>query len=155
MAPRLCSGSNSNDFVFDTYVEGSVKDSERARRSCCKPIDLHVVAAETHLPVPMDVFWVSPTNKVKLQQLLRETILQQTYQRTVVVNTIGVGPEMMSCMSSIQDIGPISELNVDLEEADVKLIPHALHAVKYGSTRIVCYLMILMSWYWHCTTGTF
>ena len=50
---------------------------------------------------------------------------------------MGVGPEMLSCVSSIQDIGPVSELNVSFEEADVKLIPHALHAVKHGSTRIV------------------
>ena len=50
---------------------------------------------------------------------------------------MGVGPELISFMSSIQDICPVTELNVDLEEADIKLIPHTLHAVKQKSTRIV------------------
>ena len=92
MSQGLCSGSNRIDFVFDSYVKGSIKDNKRARRSCCKPIDLNVIAAETYLPVSMDAFWASPANKVKLQQLLRETILQQTNQKTVVVSALGVGP---------------------------------------------------------------
>ena len=37
------SNSNRIDFVFDTYIEGSIKDSERERRCKCSPIDLNEV----------------------------------------------------------------------------------------------------------------
>jgi len=42
------------DFVFHTYVEGSVKDTEWQRRLSCSPIDLNVICEEMPLPVSMD-----------------------------------------------------------------------------------------------------
>lgn len=42
----LCSESERIDFVFDTYMDDSVKDSERGRRSC-SPVDLNEVHAGT------------------------------------------------------------------------------------------------------------
>ena len=59
----LCSKYYHIDFVFDTYMDGSVKDSERTRRCSCSPINLNEVNAETQLPVIMDNFWASATNK--------------------------------------------------------------------------------------------
>ena len=78
MTKGICRKSNRTDFVFDTYIEGSVKDSERARRSSCRPIDLNTIASETKLPVSMDTFWASSGNKIKLQELLRDRILGET-----------------------------------------------------------------------------
>ena len=56
MAQRLCSRSNRIDFIFDIYVEGSVKDSERVRKCTCRPIDINVVSSEMQLSVSMDAF---------------------------------------------------------------------------------------------------
>ena len=53
------------DMVFDTYIEGSVKDSERLRRSKVSPIKISKVESDTPLPTDMDRFWSScghPTN---------------------------------------------------------------------------------------------
>ena len=58
--------SNSNridcnciDFVFDTYSEGSIKDSEPERRCKCIPIHLNEVLPETPLPVTTEAFGLS------------------------------------------------------------------------------------------------
>ena len=68
---------------------------------------------------------------------------------------MGVGPELISFMSSIQDISPVTELNVGLEEADIKLIPHTCMLLNMVQQELFYYTVILMSWYWHYTTGTF
>ena len=67
MAYGLSKDSSRIDFVFDTYVEGSVKDSERQRRLSCSPIDLNVICEEAPLPVSMESLWASFANKSKLQ----------------------------------------------------------------------------------------
>ena len=59
------------DFVFDTYIEGSIKDAERVRRSTQKAIEINNIVAETRLPVDMETFWSSNSNKTKLQLLFR------------------------------------------------------------------------------------
>jgi len=70
MAYGLSKDCSRIDFVFDTYVEGLVKDSERQRRLSCSPIDLNVICEEMPLPVSMDPFWASSSNKSKVQGLL-------------------------------------------------------------------------------------
>ena len=51
--------SNCIDFVFDTYSEGSIKDSEPEGRCKCIPIDLNEVLPETPLPVTTEAFGLS------------------------------------------------------------------------------------------------
>ncbi|KAG1707506.1 Ankyrin repeat and death domain-containing protein 1A [Nymphon striatum] len=154
MASGLCRGSYRAGFVFDTYVEGSIKDCERARRSTCRLIDLNTINSETKLPVSMDAFWASPSNKTKLQQLLRETLLLNSTCKSSVASAMGVAPDILLCVSIYMDeINPLPELDVEIEEADVRLIPHALHAANHGSTRIVILsndtdVMVLALHYW-------
>ncbi|KAG1675185.1 hypothetical protein GQR58_014808 [Nymphon striatum] len=154
MASGLCRGSYRADFVFDTYVEGSIKDCERARRSTCRLIDLNTINSETKLPVSMDAFWASPSNKTKLQQLLRETLLLNSTCKSSVASAMGVAPDILLCVSIYMDeINPLPELDVEIEEADVRLIPHVLHAANHGSTRIVILsndtdVMVLALHYW-------
>ena len=52
----ISSNSNRVDFVFDTYFEGSIKDSERVRRCKCSPIYLNEVLPETPLPVTTEFY---------------------------------------------------------------------------------------------------
>ena len=49
---------------------------------------------------------------------------------------------------------PLSELDVHIEEADVRMIPHALHAVNCGASRVVILsndtdVMVLELHYWN------
>jgi protein tyrosine phosphatase len=49
--------------VFDSYVRGSMKYSERNRRQDKAPIEINYINSDTPLPVEMDRFWSSSNNK--------------------------------------------------------------------------------------------
>ena len=44
---NICTAANRIDLVFDSYIEGSVKDAERIRRCKSSPIDLSEMQAGT------------------------------------------------------------------------------------------------------------
>ena len=140
MAYGLSKHSSRIDFIFDTYVEGSVKDSERQRRLRCSPIDLNVICEETPLPVSMDSFWASSANKSKLQGLLRNYVLAHPRPMTDIVLS-GIGfPSNIDPSQGIfneSDPTPVPHLDLDIEEADVRIIPHALDATNCGAKRVV------------------
>ena len=56
------------DIVFDLYLEQSIKQSERSRRSKLEPIDTNISSNRQQLTVEMDRFWASSDNKMKFQQ---------------------------------------------------------------------------------------
>ena len=160
MTHALCSNSNRIDFVFDTYLEGSVKDSERARRCSHSPIDLNVMYEDTPLPVTMDAFWASSTNKAKVQGLIRSHILANPKTMTdVVISAMGMSSDMQTCRAILSDCDTtLPELDVDIEEADARIIPHALHAVNCGATRVVLLsndtdVMVLALHFWNIFKG--
>ena len=76
MLLAICKNATRIDLVFDSYKEGSVKDTERSRRSTMKPIEVSMIAEDTPLPVNMDKFWASVTNKVKFQMFLRKGMIE-------------------------------------------------------------------------------
>ena len=118
----------------------SVKDGERARRCNCSPIDLNNVSPdhETPLPVTMESFWASSMNKAKLQLLVRKYILDNPMAAAdIVVSALGLA-EIEPDRGVFSNIGiTLPELNVKIEEADVRMIPHALHSVNEGASRVI------------------
>ena len=76
MLLAICKKATRIDLVFDFYKEGSVKDTERRRRSTMKPIEISMIAEDTPLPVNMDTFWASVSNKAKLQMILRKCVIE-------------------------------------------------------------------------------
>ena len=154
----VSSNSNRIDFVFDTYIEGSIKDSERKRRCKCSLIDLNEVLPETPLPVTTEVFWAFSMNKTKLQELLRSFIMDKPVaSMDTVGSAIGVSDiEPCRDVTVMRDINtPLFELDVHIEEADVRMIPHALHC---GASRVVILskdtdVMVLGLHYWNLLKG--
>ena len=123
----LSHNANRIDFVFDTYIDDSVKDTERGRKCNCSPIDLNDVSPETPLPVTMESFWASSMNKVKY--ILGNPMVGAD----IVVSAIGLA-EIEPARGVFSNIGiTLPELNVKVEEADVRMIPHALHSVNGGA----------------------
>jgi len=57
MIMHICKYADRIDFIFDSYVEMSIKDSERIRRSNTKPIEISTIKDDTPLPVMMDAFF--------------------------------------------------------------------------------------------------
>ena len=112
--------------AFSSYIDASVKDSQRPRRCNCSPVDLNDVSPETPLPVTMESFWASSINKVKLQLLLRKYILNNPMAAAdVVVSAIGLA-EIEPATGVFSNIGiTLPELTGKIVEADVRMIPHA------------------------------
>ena len=72
----ICRGPDRLDLVFDSYVEGSIKDSERICRQDKAPIEMNSIHYDTPLPIEMDRFWSSSNNKLKLQMLLHTQVIK-------------------------------------------------------------------------------
>ena len=121
--------------MFDTYIDASVKDGERCN---CSPIYLNNVSPETPLPMTIESFWASSMNKAKLQLVLRKYILDNPMTAAdIVVSALGLA-EIEPDRGVFSNIGiTLPELNVKIEEADVRMIPHALHSVNEGASRVI------------------
>ena len=142
MIIKLCPNANRIDFVFDSYIEGSVKDSERKRRCQYMPIEVNNLKLDTPLPVEMGTFWASSNNKSKLQKLLKKYLMTTVHDQNPNLELVLSGAygevEISNCYKICQhNTTAVSSLDLDIEEADVRIIPHALDAVTLGSTRVV------------------
>lgn len=151
-------GTDRLDLVFDSYVEGSIKDSERNRRQDKAPIEMNYIQYDTPLPIEMDRFWTSSNNKLKLQMLLHTLAIKHGLEVPSAVYVVA------SCFSGESDgvkckgvIGGNSaempDLCPDAEEADARIIPHAMHAVRHGIKCIVVLsgdtdVFVLLMHYW-------
>ena len=81
-------GPDRLDLVFDSYVDGSIKDSERNRRQDKAPIELNCIHYDTSLPVEMDRFWSSSNNKLKLQMLLHTQAIKRGIEIPSTVHVV-------------------------------------------------------------------
>ena len=137
---RMVLGSTPNtvrvDLVFDAYINGSVKDSERIQRAKAKPMDLTSIDRETPLPIVMDTFRLLNGNKEKLQRFLIHFV---TFELSLIWPFVqfvlsGVTDETHSAchMVKMGKVIYIPELDSNIEEADIRLIVHALHAAMNG-----------------------
>ena len=111
---------------MDTYVSGSVKESERIRRCQGTPIEVNLLNKDTPLPVDLDAFWASSSNKVKLLELLRSQILDKatvTFPNVyIIVSASGVSGKnnMFPCqLISNKLLTTIADLNLNIEEDDL------------------------------------
>jgi hypothetical protein len=137
MVLNLCKNASCIDLVFDTYLDGSVKDSERKRRSTTQAIEINNLLEDTLLPVDMDTFRPSSSNKVKLQLLLRKWIIANGSQKCpgiqIILSGTGVAEvdrnpcQSLTCTDQLEFL---PDLDVDIEEADVQMTPHVLHELK-------------------------
>ena len=55
------------DIIYDSYLENSIKECERIRRSRdCEPLEFVNLKATSPIPVQIDRFWASGKNKETL-----------------------------------------------------------------------------------------
>ena len=90
----------------------------------------------------METYWESISNKRKLQQLLFRWMTNnshvQSQEITFVLNGMAQELQIILCQSVQNgEVETLPELDNNIEEADVRLIPYALHAVLAGTERIV------------------
>jgi hypothetical protein len=114
--------------IFDSYIEGSLKGSERNRRTGQGAIRMASIRENTPLPHQMKKFWKCETNKVMFQTFAQEKLKEIAPLNNVhivfsgkIYNGIKTSGEWIHRDGTLEDI---PELASDLEEADMRIIPH-------------------------------
>ena len=139
---NICKNASRIDHVFDTYMKGSVKDTKRLKRSKSKAIEFRKIWEDTLLPVEMETFWESISNKRKLQKLLFQWMTNNAHVQnqgiTFVLSGMAQELQIILCQSVQNgEVETLPELDNNIEEADLRLIPHDIHGVLAGTERIV------------------
>ena len=116
-------------FVFDSYIDYSLKGSEREIRNSSGTIELAKIEGQTRLPQQMDKFWGSSKNKRMLQQYASKifAFLSKAHDRQTVLSGMVMDDEIVPCTLVQGREGAVREipaLNLRLEEADQRMIPH-------------------------------
>ena len=152
-------GASRIDLVFDSYLDRSIKDSERQKRETKTPIDLMEMDRKTPIPVQMDRFWPSNKNKANLETLLHRTALCHSWDPSVaevVVSSFDVldGTGRLSYIWSGGSVTEAPKLNAEIEEADLRTVLHAVHATKGGAKRLLVLssdtdVLILFLYHWN------
>ena len=69
---NICKEASRLDLVFDSYIERTIKDSERQKRCRSVSVELNKVDKDTPMPVQMEAFLPSIKNKSFLESLIHE-----------------------------------------------------------------------------------
>jgi hypothetical protein len=129
------------DFVFDSYIEQSLKEGERERRRNADPMELIKIKQETLIPVQMDRFWSSGKNKEMLQFAAATSFIEKakmTNFTTVLSGTItGDNDSRDALIVMNKEVQTCSDLRTFVEEADSRIIIHLFHAVQSGITCLI------------------
>lgn len=115
--------ASRTDFVFDSYVERSIKDSERQKRENKSPRELHKIEIKTPLPEEMDRLWPSSNNKANLENIIyrRAQYHSRNQSMTEVLVTgfdVSGGTGLLPYKLSGESVSEIPELIPNIEEAD-------------------------------------
>lgn len=117
------------DFIFYSYLEGSLKAVERSRRYKPNSIIYHNITGNTTLPKQEGKFWGACQNKILLQIFLRDYIQIDINfcGFDLVFSTINVEPCTAVYSNQTEFSLDILQRH-DVEEADVKIMIHTNHA---------------------------
>lgn len=125
--------SSRVDFVGDRYFDMTIKGGERARRSGGANVTqlLTITSKDVKVPKQWKMFLSSGQNKEGLIQFLADywETCEIPKNLKIFVTTGPLCKELTSSETGNRVI-PIAELTSDHEEADTRLIAHAVHASK-------------------------
>jgi len=131
---HLSSKSSRLDIVFDIYLENSVKQQERDRRIKKQVTETIITNVQQALPVEIQSFWGSSSNKMQLQQSFINW-MQTTYKDQKPVYLGGaIKEDITSCCRLQNSFTAIqNSLKCMHEEADDRMMFHIHHAIQIGS----------------------
>ena len=127
---RLSTSSQRIDIIFDLYLDQSIKEGERNRRNQGF-VETTIKQLNLTLPIDMDKFWDSASNKMQLEQIFIEWIMT-SYKGSIPWFLEGAHKgDITSCvMISNGEVSFQPILRCDHEEADDRILFHANHAIK-------------------------
>lgn len=134
----LHEGSKSHriDVVFDVYKEMSIKDAERANRGADTGIQFKNIAPG-HKIQQWRKLLCSPANKTALIRFLVEQWKSPQQRQKLQEKVLFVTCEQLCFRIAKEQWEEVSELRSSQEEADTRLLLHALHAAESGYKSVV------------------
>ena len=115
------------DVTYDRYVPGSVKGATRQRRAgTCRPIRRVIEGRLVPLPKKWNNFLALSENKSDLSRFLSKEIIRQGIPHTEVVVAGGFDDEAE--VQSTNTLTDVTMLKVAHEEADTRIVLHAMHS---------------------------
>ena len=129
--------------VYDSYLEFSIKESERVHRSeNVIPVDIVRLGLDSVILVDLSSFWSSSRNKEQLQVASssrffrgKATVLDLDLTLSgCVADAIGRHPAEHIVHVVVKEV---PELLSGIEEADLRIIPHTANAIQAGIKRAV------------------
>ena len=118
---NMAIGCTRIDIVFDLYLEQSIKHGKRKRRPKNDAIEVKISNAMQLLPIDMDKFWPSSSNKIQLQQIFIIWV-QEYYHGDIPVYLGGANREdITSCTQVSGGQTDKPHLKCFHEEADDRL----------------------------------
>ena len=126
-------GCNRVDIVFDRYdKQMSIKAGERVKRGSSTALEVKIAGENTPVPRQWGKYISNPTNKANLTAFICERwcdISPEIVPAGKCVILAGGFKDGMDAMSvSATQSQPLNELRSDHEEADTRMMLHALHA---------------------------
>lgn len=120
----------------------TIKDSERQKRARTSAVELNKIERTTPLPVQMETFWPSIKNKARLESLIHQDAMLYPWSEctsNVFVSAFDQtnGESLRSFNLAEGLVTAVPDLDLKIEEADLRLILHAFHAAQTGTKRIV------------------
>ena len=140
------------EVIFDRYREESIKSATRERRcKTARPIRRLVEDRTVKLPSNWSNFMALSENKADLAQLLSEELISNApgYKEVIVAGGFEDGQEV-KCSKATVDISCVTQLRCNHEEADTRLVLHALYSTNETvvvSSRDTDVLVLLVAHY--------
>ena len=111
------------------YIEQSIKEHERERRSKTDGINTAINRRDQSLPVDMNRFWSSTTNKVCLQQFFINWVCENYKDQRQVYLDGSHENDLSACLRVTDGKGNyVRLLKCDHEEADDRIMSHDIIA---------------------------
>ena len=130
------------NIVFDSYLDESIKVGERERRTVSQPLVIVNMQEESHIPVQIGKFWANNSNNENLQKLAKEFFINNSIenQRNAVLSGC-LSYNEDRCLKAVEVRDEFvfnrADLDVDIEEPDLRIISHVSKSVSRNFTNIV------------------
>ena len=95
----LSKGCTRIDIVFDIYLQQSIKQGERNRKSKLEPVETNISTIKQQLPVEIDRIWSSSDNKMKFQQAFTKWMTSNGQSDVPVYLGGAYTEDITSCMA--------------------------------------------------------
>ena len=122
--------------LLDSYVEFSLKEPERLRRSNGeKGIDVVNMTSSSPTPQQKELFWASESNKINLQKIIRDVAQTRQHMPCIYISSMIENDELLPAIKANGDSDGIPELSKWIEEADDQIILHINYSISYHKIR--------------------